>query len=283
MVNRKKKLLFSVTAFVVVIVVCIFWGNVTVGTTHYTIASNRLPKSFDNYKIVVVSDLHNDEFGESNSKLIKLIQNEKPNIIAITGDLVDSSKTDIKVAEKLVQNLVEIAPCYYVTGNHEAWIGEQYKELEKILIKKGVVILHDSSLQLTKDNEIIQLAGLDDPDFTDRDSSIQQNMLETKISNMNLTNDYCVLLSHRPEAFEAYVTENIDLVLSGHAHGGQFRLPFVGGIIAPNQGLFPKYDAGMYSEKNTTMVVSRGVGNSIIPVRLNNRPEIVSIELICDD
>ncbi len=99
---------------------------------------------------------------------------------------------------------------------------------------------------------------------------------------MNLTDNYCVLLSHRPEAFEDYVSENIDLVLSGHAHGGQFRLPIIGGIVAPNQGLFPKYDAGIYSENYTTMVVSRGIGNSIIPIRFNNRPEIISVELICE-
>lgn len=97
---------------------------------------------------------------------------------------------------------------------------------------------------------------------------------------MNLTDAYCILLSHRPEAFEVYAGENIDLVLSGHAHGGQFRLPFIGGMVAPNQGLFPKYDAGVYTQGNTTMVVSRGIGNSIIPIRFNNRPEIVSVELL---
>ena len=104
--------------------------------------------------------------------------------------------------------------------------------------------------------------------------------MENTLADMSLTDDYCVLLSHRPETFGAYVNKNIDLVLSGHAHGGQFRLPFIGGIIAPNQGFFPKYDAGTYTENNTTMIVSRGLGNSVIPVRFNNRPEIVSVELI---
>lgn len=229
-----------------------------------------------------MSDLHNAEFGKNNSTLIKLIKKEKPDIIALTGDLVDSSKTNIEIAEQLVHHLVEIAPCYYVTGNHEAWLGEQYQELENILLAESVVVIRDKSVQLTKNNETIQIVGLDDPNFTDRDPSIQQSILETKLNNMNLTNDYSILLSHRPEAFKAYVAQDIDLVLSGHAHGGQFRLPFIGGVIAPNQGLFPKYDAGMYSENNTTMIVSRGIGNSIIPIRLNNRPEIVSVELIYD-
>ena len=281
MIDRKKKILISAAVIAVIFVIWIFWSNVTVGVTHYTIKSNRLPTSFDRYKIVVVSDLHNAEFGENNSTITELVEKEKPDIIALTGDLVDSGKTDIKTAGELVKKLVEIAPCYYVTGNHEAWIGSKYQELEKILLDASVVILHDKSVNLTKNNETIQLAGLDDPDFTDRDASVHQSMLETKLGNMNLTDDYCVLLSHRPEVFGAYVSEDVDLVLSGHAHGGQFRLPFIGGIVAPNQGFFPKYDAGMYSENSTTMIVSRGIGNSIIPIRFNNRPEIVSVELLC--
>ena len=136
--------------------------------------------------------------------------------------------------------------------------------------------------QLTKGSETIQIAGLDDPDFTERDTYIQDSMVQTKISNLSLSDEYCILLSHRPELFEEYVSEEVDLVLSGHAHGGQFRVPFIGGIIAPNQGLFPKYDAGKYSKNHTTMIVSRGIGNSIIPVRINNRPEIVIVELVCD-
>ena len=103
--------------------------------------------------------------------------------------------------------------------------------------------------------------------------------METKLSQVNISNGFTILLSHRPECFNVYQNKNIDLVLSGHAHGGQFRLPFLGGVIAPNQGLFPKYDAGIYTENGTTMIVSRGIGNSIIPVRINNRPEIVIIEL----
>ena len=282
MLNRKKMILLSITAISIMLAIWIVWGNATVGISRCTVASDRLPASFNHYKIVVVSDLHNAEFGKNNSRLLNLIEKEKPNIIALTGDLVDSDKADIETAAKFINNLVKIAPCYYVTGNHEAWMGEQYQELEKILLDESVVILHDRAVQLTKDGETIQLAGIDDPEFTERDASVQKSVIEVKLKNLNLSDTYCVLLSHRPEAFEIYAAEDIDLVLSGHAHGGQFRLPFIGGVIAPDQGLFPKYDAGMYSENNTTMIVSRGIGNSIIPIRLNNRPEIVSVELICD-
>ena len=222
--KKSKRHFYIVTVIVVLLVIWTAWSNTTVGITHYTVASDRLPASFDHYSIVVVSDLHNAEFGENNSQLIKLIEKEKPDIIVITGDLVDSNKTNIDIAQKLVGTLTGIAPCYYVTGNHEAWLGEQYQELESILLDEGVAILHDRAVQLIKNTESIQLAGLDDPDFTDR-APLQQSMIKTKINNMNLTDNYCVLLSHRPEAFEDYVSENIDLVLSGHAHGGQFRLP----------------------------------------------------------
>ena len=274
---KKKLILIILTVILTILVIWTVWGNITVGVTHYTVESGKIPSAFDNYRIAVVSDFHNSEFSGNNSALISLIEKENPDMIAITGDLIDCNRTDIATAENLVKRLAEIAPCYYVTGNHEAWIG-QYQELEKKLLDAGAVILHDSAQQLTKNNETIQLAGLDDPDFTDRNSSVQEGMA-VRLGNMNLTEDYCVLLSHRPETFNTYVSENIDLVLSGHAHGGQFRLPFIGGLIAPNQGFFPKYDAGKYSENNTVMIVSRGIGNSIIPVRFNNRPEIVIAEL----
>ena len=281
--NRKKSALLLISIAVVIFAVWTVWGNATVGVTHYTVASDRLPQAFNHFKIVVVSDFHNAEFGKENDTLIKLIEKEKPDIIAFTGDLVDSRRTDIETAEDLVRNLAEIAPCYYVTGNHEARLGEQYQKLEKILLEENVVVLHDRYTELTRNNETILIAGLEDPNFTDINSAVHNSMLKTKLDGMNLSDSYCVLLSHRPEAFEAYKSAGADLVLSGHAHGGQFRLPFIGGIAAPNQGLFPKYDGGMYSENHTTMIVSRGVGNSIIPVRINNRPEIVCVELICDE
>lgn len=279
---RKKRIFIIILMLLFILVVWTIWGNVTAGVTRYTVTSNRLPHSFDGYKIAVVSDLHNAQFGNNNSQLVEKIKKEYPDIIAITGDLVDSNRTDIEIAIQLVSQLTEIAPCYYVTGNHEAWIKEQYMELEKGLIAEDVVILHDNVIQLTNDSEAIQIAGLDDPDFTDSDTYIQESMLQTRISNMSLSNEYCILLSHRPETFEAYVSEEVDLVLSGHAHGGQFRVPFIGGIIAPNQGLFPEFDAGKYIKNNTIMIVSRGIGNSIIPIRFNNRPEIVIVELICE-
>ncbi|MCR5824606.1 MAG: metallophosphoesterase [Lachnospiraceae bacterium] len=255
------------------------WGNVTVGVTRYSITSERLPTAFEGYKIVVISDLHNAQFGNDNSRIIQIVKKEQPDLIAITGDLVDSNRTDVQVAVATVRELQSIAPCCFVTGNHEGWIGTQYPELEEKLLAENVHILHDRCISIERDGQKIQLAGLDDPDFTERSNLDVYRSIQTMLKQMLVSEDYSILLSHRPELFEVYVEAGVDLVLSGHAHGGQIRLPFVGGIVAPDQGLFPKYDAGIYTRNGTKMIVSRGIGNSIIPIRINNRPEIVVVEL----
>ena len=273
--NRKKKLLIALTLMLAVFTVWTVWGNITIGTTYYSISSNRIPAAFNDYRIAQISDLHNATFGKENQKITDIIEKEKPDIIVLTGDLVDSRRTDVEVPVALVEKLMKKAPCYYVTGNHESRIVSDYLKLEEGLLKAGVVVLHDEVVKLEKQGQSIQLAGLDDPDFMDRDPAVQPAMLQVKIRQLELSDDYCILLSHRPEAFESYASEKIDLVFSGHAHGGQFRLPFIGGLIAPHQGLFPKYDGGLYTKDNTNMIVSRGVGNSLFPFRINNRPEII--------
>ena len=160
---------------------------------------------------------------------------------------------------------------------------ENIKEEHRVksLQNTGITVLQDEAIELNYGDVCIQLIGLNDPDFSERDRLLSESILEAKLSQVNISDGFTILLSHRPEYFNVYQNKNIDLVLSGHAHGGQFRLPFGGGVIAPGQGLFPKYDAGAYTENGTTMIVSRGIGNSIIPVRINNPPEIVIIELNC--
>lgn len=156
-----------------------------------------------------------------------------------------------------------------------------YEELKMGLKDAGVTVLENQKVQITRDGESITLMGIQDPSFRtnylfgDAESVSRQAICELQ----NESDGFTVLLSHRPELFDVYVDTGIDLVFSGHAHGGQFRLPFIGGLVAPNQGLFPKYDAGRFDEDNTTMIVSRGVGNSIIPLRINNPPELVVVEL----
>ncbi len=279
---KKRKIIILVVFLFLFMVSWLLWGNLSVETSQLKVTSKDLPQEFDKFSIAHISDLHNAEYGKNNEMLIDILKSESPDIIAITGDLIDSNNTDLEVAISFAQQAAKIAPCYFVAGNHEAWIGSQYEELKTSLENVGVTILQDEAIELYYGDKCIQLIGLNDPDFSERDSFLSESILETKLSQMNIRDGFTMLLSHRPECFNVYQNKNIDLVLSGHAHGGQFRLPFLGGVIAPNQGFFPKYDAGIYTENGTTMIVSRGIGNSIIPLRINNRPEIVIIELNCE-
>ena len=274
----KRKVIFFIILLLFIVIAWLVWSNKTVKTTDIIVSSNNLPTEFNNYKIAHISDFHNAEFGEKNSKIIDILKNQNPDIIAVTGDLVDSNHTNIDIAVSFMKQAVKIAPCFYVTGNHEAWT-EQYDELESKLIECGVNILHDTYFYLEKNGTKIKLVGIYDPSFTKGYELTEESIIETKLKEFELEDSYTILLSHRPEYFKTYVNSNIDLVLTGHAHGGQFRLPFIGGLVAPNQGLFPKYDSGLFTENNTNMVVSRGIGNSIIPVRINNRPEVIIIKL----
>lgn len=248
-----------------------------------TIKSSEIPKQFNNYKIIQLSDLHGKEFGNEQSKLVRKIKNEKPDIIVFTGDLIDSKHYVEKYSLKLMGKIIKIAPVYFVTGNHEYWSGK-YEGLESKLKKLGVKVLKNDGVVLERSGGKIQLLGIDDPaKITGNEYLSEQQRAEDNIkkSLQSINNDieFKVLLSHRPELFSLYSNYDFDVVLTGHAHGGQIRIPFVGGIVAPNQGVLPKYTSGHYKMMNTTMIVNRGLGNSIIPQRIFNRPEIVVLTL----
>ena len=280
-VKKKRIIVLAVVAAVLLaLIIWTAWGNTALELNTYTISSDRLPEAFDGYRIAHVSDLHNTEIGKDNKKLITMLRESKPDIICITGDIIDSRHTDIEIAMRFVKAAMEIAPCYYVTGNHEARVSE-YDELKTGMEAVGVVILEEEKTEVGLVNSAITLIGVNDPSYqTDYLFGDAETVMLEKLSELHSDEDgFTVLLSHRPELFEVYADNNMDLVLSGHAHGGQFRLPFVGGLVAPNQGLFPKYDAGLYTEENTNMIVSRGIGNSILPFRFNNRPEVILIVL----
>ena len=269
------------TALLLILVVWTLWGNTALMVNTITVSGNQIPLEFSGFRIAQISDLHNAEFGEKNARLLNILSEKKPDIIVITGDLVDARHTDVSIALSFAEDAVQIAPVSYVTGNHEASLS-QYGELKTGLESAGVTVLEDKAVQLERSGSFITLIGLSDPNFAIRSNIFNEvpAMISTKLND--LTKDetnYTILLSHRPELFDTYVSCGVDLVLSGHAHGGQFRLPLVGGLVAPNQGFFPKYDAGLYTEGRTNMIVSRGIGNSIIPLRFNNRPEIVLVEL----
>lgn len=278
--KRNLHIFIIIISIVTLLVIWIVWANKALELNTYIIKSEKLPDAFQGYRIAHISDLHNTEIGSGNETLLNILKTAEPDIIAITGDMIDSRKTDVEIALQFAKEAVKIAPCYYVTGNHENRVAE-YKDLRKGLIDLGIIVLEDEKIYLEQSGERIALLGVNDPDFhTEGLSGDAATVMKAKLKNLTEEeNGYKILLSHRPELFEIYAECDMDLVLSGHAHGGQFRLPLVGGLFAPHQGIFPQYDAGQYTDDNTNMMVSRGIGNSLFPFRFNNRPEVILIEL----
>ncbi len=270
---------------VIVIVIGLFsffrWQNNAITISKITMENENLPKTFNGYKILQISDLHNKEFGANQNKLLAQIEKLNPDIIVVTGDLIDSKKINLHVAMDLIHGAMEIAPLFYVSGNHEAWSGS-YGDLKSRLENSKVIVLDNQKIEVFKNNESIEILGMSDPSFMESDlqeyagNALIEDLLRTLTVD---NNKFKILLSHRPELFDLYSKSNIDLVFSGHAHGGQFRLPFIGGLIAPNQGFFPKLTEGIHTRNNTSMVISRGLGNSIIPIRIFNRPELIMVTL----
>ncbi len=317
--SNRKKYIKSAIILLIVIVLILFcsYQNKHLETTYYTYKAEKLGAEFDGYRIVQISDLHNAKFGRNNQKLVDRIRECEPDIIVLTGDLVDSNHTNVDRAVQFVDEIVKLCPVYYVTGNHEYWLDtSEYEELMAGLTDAGVVILDDQVVEISRGDSKFRLVGLDDRSLSDgtlgtllndqagqkeepADNEKSHDMLQEdsedkiqdvvqEIAENNAQNvvhedsdesEFTVVLAHEPQYLSRYASTGVDLVLSGHAHGGQFRLPFVGGIVAPDQGFFPEYTAGEYYMDSTEMIVSRGLGNSVIPVRLFNYPEIVCVEL----
>ena len=245
----------------------LLWGNTALAVNTFVIEHEAIPSSFDGFRIAQVSDLHNTRHWENAVSALKEI---RPDLIVLTGDLIDSRNTDVDAALEFVREAVQLAPCFYVSGNHEARSPE-WPALRRGLLDAGVGVLENEGAELSRDGETVTILGLSDPDFGGDTGEL--------LRGLTAGEGYTILLSHRPELFDLYAEHGVDLVFSGHAHGGQVRLPLAGGIIAPHQGFFPQYDAGLFRSGSTAMLVSRGVGNSIIPLRINNRPEILVAEL----
>ena len=241
----------------------------------------NLPESFEGFRIAQISDLHNNTLGKDNKKVLSILKKAKPDLIAITGDMIDSRHTDIETATALARKMVKIAPCYYVCGNHEARMPDNYATLMKKLKSIGVTTMKNEKITLARNNKKITIIGAEDPYVIRKDTGEENaDIMDSALSKLRTENDgFTLLLSHKPELLSTYAKHNIDLALTGHAHGGQIRLPFVGGLFAPNQGFLPKLCSGIHKEENTTMVISRGVGNSQFPIRFLNPPEIPIITL----
>ena len=252
--------------------------------TYHEIRNEKIPSSISGFTIVHLSDYHNTLFGENNKALVDKVKENKPDLIAVTGDLIDSRTTDLKVALLLMKEMRKIAPVYYVSGNHESRVTE-YEALENSLREIGIEVLNNRMTIPNKEVGPICLYGVQDPSFARRKSGeSERTIMEKQLDSLpQYDHKYAILLSHRPELLDLYAEFSFDLVLSGHAHGGQVRLPLFGGILAPNQGFFPMLTSGMHKMKNTSMIISRGIGNSAFPLRVNNPPELIVIKLFPEE
>lgn len=255
-------------------------GNNALSVCPYTVDVPSLPSSFDGVRIVQLSDLHAATFGINQKQLLAVIDSLDADLILITGDLIDRRRTTnesgMRPALVLLSELAKRAPTVRVDGNHEVMspVGAHFRALCE---RTGVHNITGRGLPVRKGDDRLVLLGIPDLAAASYDEDAWRNTMHTV--HAPYTRDLCIALSHRPQYFDDYVQEGLALVLCGHAHGGQVRLPFVGGLYAPEQGILPKYTAGMHRDGNTRMIVSRGLGNSGFPLRFGNRPEIVAVTL----
>lgn len=253
------------------------WSNHSLQTERFVFRSERLPEGFDGFVMVQLSDLHGAYFGENNEKLIERVRNEVPDIILLTGDLQDRYReTPQSYAVELGAAMAEIAPTYYITGNHE-WALPDVPGLKRKLREAGVVVLTNEYVVLEKSGTELILAGIDDPNgYADQKTPEE---LAEEIAGA-FEDPFWLLLAHRNNYFEKeYSFLGADLVISGHGHGGLIRLPFTDGLLSVERTLFPSYTAGFYFANGGQVFVSRGLGNSGPSFRLFNRPEIVVLTL----
>ncbi|MCR5213520.1 MAG: DUF1294 domain-containing protein [Eubacterium sp.] len=267
---RKPKFYISVPILLVLNLLCIvfiLYGNYHLVSTQYEYRSILVPAEMDGYRIVQVSDLHNQIFGPGQTILLNKIKKENPDIIVVTGDAVDSMHTNYGITEEFFEGAVKLAPVYYITGNHEEWLieknPERFEDFIKTIESYGVLYIDDKTIDLGG----VKLSGV---------SEMSQGT-----SNLGDTapDELMVVLAHEPKYINSYVEGGADLVLSGHNHGGQIRIPGKGGLVSADFQFFPELDEGEKTYGNSTMIISRGLGNSLFPARINNYPEIVTIVL----
>lgn len=273
--RTQKKLAAAVAAAVIVAALAIA-GNEIITTTRSVYKNSLIPASFSGFKILQVSDLHNKLFGKNQGYLLSEISKLEPDIIVVTGDIIDRRHYNLENAVSFARGAVKIAPVYYVTGNHELWSGRA-GEILAALKDAGIILLDGRTAQLERGGEHITIAGIADA------GQLQYGDPAPAVDRLtpllNGGSGFTVLLSHRPWIVEAAAKCGAQLVFAGHLHGGQFRIPFVGGLFSPDDGFFPKHTSGSRTVGGCTVFISRGLGNSVIPLRIFNPPELVLVTL----
>ena len=262
----------------------------TLEVTKYVVENKKVPKEFDGYNIVQISDLHSKLFGENNKKLIQKIKSLNPDIVVVTGDLIDGENNNYNVALDFMKEISKLYRVYYIIGNHEQKslikkYKDEYKDYFNKLHQIDFVNLDNNKVEIVKGDSNINLYGLTVPYscykylFDNQETtSIDIDFLEEKLGKVD-REQFNILLAHTPFYFDEYEKWGADLTLCGHVHGGIVRLPLVGGLLSPDRKFFPKYDLGEYIKNKSTMIVSKGLGGSKVLIRVNCKPEIVNIKL----
>ena len=275
--RRRRRRLLKFVLFCAVCALFFWWSNHSLQIQSFTYSSQRLPVGFDGCVIVQISDLHGAQFGENNRDLLAEVRSARPDYIFLTGDLQDQYReTPRTYSIGLGRALAQIAPTYFITGNHE-WAFSDVRDLKRGLAEAGVTVLTNEFVPLERNGDQILLAGIDDPNgFAD-----QKTPEELAAEVRALEGDpFWLLLAHRNNYFEdVYSRLGADLVISGHGHGGLIRLPFTDGLVSVERTFFPSYTAGFYEVNGEDLFVSRGLGNSGRTFRLFNRPELVILTL----
>ena len=259
-------------------------GNSRLTVSAYEYRAAKVPESFSGFKILQVSDLHNRTFGDGQRGLISAIEEQYPDIIVVTGDLIDRRHTDIYSAFGFIRKVVPLRPVYFVTGNHEEMSGHADRIIG-VLSAAGVNVLDARCDTVRRGADTIRIAGIPDPSRYGVDSGVVsayvREVVKERLKSVLAggSGAFNILLAHRPELADIYSECGADMAFCGHVHGGQIRLPHLGGLYSPGQGLFPRLTAGITPYGGTALVISRGLGNSLFPLRMFNPPEIVVVKL----
>ena len=284
------KIIFIFIGIFILMYLYIKYNVNTLEVTKYVVENKKVPKEFDGYNIVQISDLHSKLFGENNKKLIQKIKSLNPDIVVVTGDLIDGENNNYNVALDFLKEISKLYRVYYIIGNHEQKslikkYKDEYKDYFNKLHQIDFVNLDNNKVEIVKGDSNINLYGLTVPYscykylFDNQETtSIDINFLEEKLGKVD-REQFNILLAHTPFYFDEYEKWGADLTLCGHVHGGIVRLPLVGGLLSPDRKFFPKYDLGEYTKNKSTMIVSKGLGGSKVLIRVNCKPEIVNIKL----
>lgn len=272
----KRKRIFTLILFCILLLF-LFAFDTRLKIRYYTVRTEKMGESV---RIVLVTDLHSCKYGREEEKLIAAIEEQKPDMVLLGGDICDD-KIPNDNTEALLKGIADSYPCYYVTGNHEYWSNRIDKILD-LFQSYGVTVLSGTSDIIKIRSQSLNICGISDPDiirYTDSPIGAREQL--QALEHVPDNGLYTILLAHRPEWIDTYAEYDFDLVLSGHAHGGQWRLPgIINGVFAPDQGMFPKYAGGRYISGDMTMIVSRGLARESTPIpRIFNRPELVVVDL----